>query len=155
MSWILIAILIIVGLIFLILEVLVIPGTTLAALVGFGLITAGIWQAYAVHGSFWGSITLGSTLVLTVLLLYFSLKSRTWKRMELKTSIDGRVNVLDENSVATGDTGITISRLAPSGNATIRGNRFEVHTFGEFIDPGTEIRVVNITDNKIFVTKKS
>jgi membrane-bound ClpP family serine protease len=154
MSWLLIVILIVLGLLFLLLEILVIPGTTFAGIVGFGLLFVGLWQAYASKGIIEGHITLGSTVVITVIILYYSFKAGTWKRMALKTTVDGKMDQLDGINIKIGDTGISISRLAPSGKAMIYNDIVEVHTYGEFIDQEQEITVISIKDNKIIVTTK-
>jgi membrane-bound ClpP family serine protease len=154
MSWLLIIILIFLGVVFLLLEVLVIPGTTVAGILGFAMIFVGLWQAYASKGIMEGHITLGSTLVVTALTLYFSFKAGTWKRMALKTSIDGKMDQLEGIIIKEGDSGNTVSRLAPSGKALINNEIVEVHTFGEFIDQEVEITVISVKDNKIFVTLK-
>jgi membrane-bound ClpP family serine protease len=154
MSWLLIIILIVLGLLFLLLEVLVIPGTTFAGIVGFGLLFVGLWQAYASKGIVEGHITLGSTLVVTVITLYFSIKAGTWKRMALKTTIDGKMDQREGNEFNEGDSGTTVSRLAPSGKAMINNHIVEVHTYGEFIDHEKEIIVLSVKDNKIIVTIK-
>lgn len=154
MSWLLIIVLITLGLLFLLLEILIIPGTTLAGIVGFGLVFVGLWQAYASKGIVEGHITLGVTLVVTVVALYFSFKSGTWKRMALKSTITGKMDQLDGLNIKEGDTGTTVSRLAPSGKALINNDIIEVHTYGEFIDHEKEITVISVKDNKIIVTSK-
>ncbi len=154
MSWLLIIILILLGLLFLLLEVLVIPGSTVAGIAGFGLLFVGLWQAYASKGIIEGHITLGSTIIVTVVVLYFSFKAGTWKRMALKTTSDGKMDQREGNEFNEGDTGITISRLAPSGKAMINNHIIEVHTYGEFIDHEKDIVVISVKDNKIIVTTK-
>jgi membrane-bound ClpP family serine protease len=154
MSWLLIIVLITLGLMFLLLEVLIIPGTTLAGIVGFGLVFVGLWQAYASKGIVEGHITLGATLVVTVVALYFSFKTGTWKRMALKTTVSGKMDQLDGLNIKEGDTGTSVSRLAPSGKAMINNDIVEVHTYGEFIDHEKEIIVISVKDNKIIVTTK-
>jgi membrane-bound ClpP family serine protease len=64
------------------------------------------------------------------------------------------VNVIKENAVRAGDSGKTVSRLAPAGKAMINGEYYEVHTIGEFIDPGSEIVVTKVEFNKITVKLK-
>jgi len=154
MSWLLIILLIFLGVVFLLLEVLVIPGTTVAGIIGFAMIFVGLWQSYASKGIMEGHITLGSTLVVTVVTLYFSFKAGTWKKMALKTSIDSKMDQLEGIMIKEGDLGNTVSRLAPSGKALINNEIVEVHTFGEFIDQEVEITVISVRDNKIFVTLK-
>jgi len=154
MSWLLIIMLIALGVLFLLLEILVIPGTTLAGILGFGLVFVGLWQAYASKGIVEGHITLGATLVVTVIALYYSFKAGTWKRMALKTASDGKMDQLDGIVIKEGDTGTSVSRLAPAGKAMINSNIVEVHTYGEFIDQENEIIVISVRDNKIIVTTK-
>jgi len=154
MSWLLIIMLIVLGVLFLLLEILVIPGTTVAGILGFGLVFVGLWQAYASKGIVEGHITLGATLVVTVITLYYSFKAGTWKRMALKTTVDGKMDQLDGTDIKEGDTGTSVSRLAPSGKAMINNDIVEVHTYGEFIDQENEIIVISVKDNKIIVTTK-
>ena len=154
MSWLLIIILILVGVLFLLLEVLIIPGTTLAGIVGFGTLFVGIWQAYASKGVVAGHITLGATIVVTVISLYFSFKTGTWKRMALKSTVDGKMDQLEGLEIKVGDEGTSVSRLAPSGKALINNEIIEVHTFGEFIDQEKELSVISVKENKITVTLK-
>ncbi len=154
MSWLLIILLIVLGVLFLLLEILVIPGTTLAGIVGFGLVFIGLWQAYASKGIIEGHITLGSTLVVTVIVLFYSFKAGTWKRMALKSTSDGKMDQLSGTDIKEGDMGMSVSRLAPSGKAMINNDMVEVHTYGEFIDQEQEITVISVKDNKIIVTTK-
>lgn len=154
MTWTIIIILILVGLLFLILEVVVIPGTTVVGIVGFVLMIVAVWQTYVVYGSTSGHLVLGGTLVLTLVGLRFALRSKTWDRVMLKSNIDGRANVIPEGSVKVGDVGKSISRIVPTGKALINDEYFEVCSSGEFIDPENDIEVVKIEHNKIFVKIK-
>jgi len=154
MTWTIIAVLIIVGLIFLILEILVVPGTTFVGVIGFILIIIGIWQSFSVYGNLAGSITLGSSILFTFVTLFYSLRSNTWKKFMLKTDLKSKVNVVDDKKIKLGDTGKTVSRLAPAGKAFINNAYFEVHSNGEFIDEDSEIIVTKISFNKIYVKLK-
>ncbi|MCD6661130.1 MAG: hypothetical protein LT105_13285 [Lentimicrobium sp.] len=154
MSLTLIIILIVAGLLFLLLEVMVIPGTTVVGVAGFALIAFSVYESYHVFGTPTGHFILLGTIFFTILTIYLSLKSKTWNRIMLKTEVDGRVNEIDENVVKAGDSGITVSRLSPSGKAIINDEYFEVHTNGEFIDQETEVVVTQLFDNKIFVKRK-
>ncbi|MEZ5196254.1 MAG: NfeD family protein [Bacteroidales bacterium] len=151
MTWTIIGVLIGVGFLFLLLEILVLPGTNIAGVVGFILIAIGIWQAYAVYGSTAGTITLAGSIVFSVVSLYYSLKSNTWKKATLNKNIDGKVNLVDANKIKIGDRGKTISRLAPMGKALINGEYFEVKTTGEFLDQEVEIEVIKIEFSQIIV----
>ncbi|MBE0639944.1 MAG: hypothetical protein IH598_15610 [Bacteroidales bacterium] len=151
MSWTIILVLIIVGLLFLVLEILVIPGTTVVGVAGFAMIFIGIWQSYVIHGTTTGHLVLTGTIVSTVVTLVLSLRSRTWKKVMLDSSIDSRVNEIEVDSIKVGDVGKAISRIVPMGKALINDKYFEVTSTGELIDQETEIKVVKIDGNKIFV----
>ncbi len=154
MHWILIATFIIIGLIFLALEILVIPGVGVAGIIGFILIIVGIWQTYTGHGMLAGHLVLAGTFILTVTTLVLSLRSKTWRKLALSTSIDSKVNLVDENNLKPGDSGKTVSRLAPMGKALINGEYYEVSTNGDFIDQQIEVVVMKIDHNKIIVKRK-
>jgi membrane-bound ClpP family serine protease len=153
MTWTIIGVLIGVGFLFLLLEILVLPGTNIAGVLGFILIAIGIWQAYTNYGGFAGTIALILTVIFSIIVLYFALKSRTWKRAALNKNIEGKVNIIDVQKIKPGDRGKAISRLAPMGKAVINGEYYEVKTNGEFIDQETEVEVVKIEFNKVFVKK--
>ena len=154
MSLTLIIILIIAGLLFLLLEALVIPGTTVVGIAGFALIVFSVWESYHVFGSPTGHFVLSGTIFFTILTIYLALKSKTWNRIMLKTEISGKVNEIDSTKVQAGDSGISVSRLTPGGKALIKDEYYEVHTNGEFIDQESEIVVTHLADNKIFVKRK-
>jgi len=154
MHWLLIATFIIIGLIVLALEILVIPGVGIAGVIGFILIAIGIWQAYSGYGMLAGHLVLAGTIVLTVITLVLSLRGKTWRKLALSTAIDSKVNVIDHELIKTGDTGKTVSRLAPMGKALINGEFYEVSTNGDFIDQQTEIVVEKIEYNKVIVKRK-
>jgi len=154
MSWTVIVALIIVGLLFLVLEILVIPGTAVVGLAGFAMVAFGIYESYHVYGSVAGHYTLAATIILTIIALYVSLKSKTWDRISLSKNIDGKVNVVDVQLIHSGDTGTTVSRLAPMGKALINGQMVEVQSAGGFLDEGMEIIVTKVSSNKILVKQK-
>lgn len=155
MSWTVILALILVGLLFLILEILVVPGTTVVGVVGFILMAIGIWQTYVVYGSAKGHWVLAGSVVLTLGALVLSLRSKTWNRAMLHTEILGKTNVYDAGKVKVGDNGKAVSRLVPMGKAFINDDYYEVRTSGEFLDQETEIIVTKIEHNKIYVKPKS
>lgn len=154
MSWVVIASLITIGLIFLILEILVVPGTTVVGIVGFILMGIGLWQTYIVYGTPIGHYVLGGSVLLTLGALGLSLRSKTWNRAMLHTEIDSKANVYDLAKINVGDSGKTVSRLVPMGKAMINNEFYEVRSSGEFVDQETEIIVTKIEFNKIFVKPK-
>ena len=59
--------------------------------------------------------------------------------------------MFDENALQVGDCGKTMTRLAPMGTAMIGNVRYEVTSLEGIIDPGTDVEVVLMEDNKIYV----
>ncbi|MFO7722384.1 MAG: NfeD family protein [Bacteroidales bacterium] len=151
MEWAVIIGLIAAGLILLVLEVLVIPGVGVVGFFGFALIVFSLYSAFAEHGTTAGVITTIATFFASVLVVWFSLRSKTWKKISLNTDITSRVNIVEENEIHVGDQGITSGRIAPMGKAMFNGKYFEVKSGGAFIDPDKTIQVARIDGNQIYV----
>lgn len=141
---------IIVGLILILIEILVIPGVGVAGILGGMLMVGGVVLAYSKSMVF-GHAMLIFSAVLSGISLYYSLKSKTWNKVALNDSIDARVNELI--GIEIGNKGITISRLAPIGKAEINGNEYEVESTEGYIEAQSNIVVVSIQPNKIWVKK--
>jgi len=150
-----IILLIVLGIIFILLELLIVPGSTVVGIIGGVLMIAGIWFVFQKHGTAAGIYVLSGSVGIVLLLVYIGLKTNTWKKFSLETAVEGKVNTFDNTELKVGDSGKTISRLAPSGKALINGDYFEVHTFGEFINENTDIIIIKKTEDKIFVTTKN
>lgn len=149
----LIAILIALGLFLLVLEIVLIPGTTVAGIAGGLLMAAGIFWMYADHGSTAGHTTLAITGVATGISLYYAFKSRAWERFSNKDAIDGRANVIDEN-IKPGDEGLTLSSIRPMGSVLVNGIKVEAQTTGEMIEENTSVIVTKVLPNKIIIKPK-
>lgn len=149
--WSVIIILILVGLALLVLEILVVPGTGVAGIIGFAAMAAGIWMAYTRQGAQAGHITLIATLGVNLVGLVLALRSKTWKKAMLSTEINSKVNTIESGILEVGDNGETIGRCAPMGKAVFEDRFYEVSALEEFIDPGTKIEIIKISGNKIFI----
>lgn len=150
MTWSIIITLIAVGFLLVILEIFVLPGFIAGILGGIAVIV-GISQAFVHYGNEAGAYTLGASFVLFVVIMIFFFREKTWSKLALHDVIDGQVNTHERSNVKAGDTGKTVSRVSPSGNALINDNVVEVHAVSGPIDPDTEIRVVLIDGYKILV----
>lgn len=151
MEWMLIIGLIVAGLLLLVLEVLVIPGVGVVGFFGFALIIFSMYRSFAEFGTVAGLVTTVGTLFMSVLVIWLSLRSKTWRRISLNTEISSKVNLLNENEISVGDSGVTIGRIAPMGKALFNNRYFEVKSGGAFIDPDIAIIVSRIDGNQIFV----
>jgi len=149
-----IILLILLGLVFVVLELLVVQGTILVGVGGLLLIVFGLYSGYKTYGSTTGNYLLLGTITTTALLLWYSFRSKTWHKLTLHTAVEGKMNTFDPEIVKPGDTGKTISRLAPMGKAMIHEQYYEVQSEQGFIDQDKEITVLKVKDNKIIVTLK-
>ena len=150
-EWITILSLILVGLALIIVEIIFVPGTTAVGLVGFIFAAVGVGLSFNYFGSSIGWITTGVTAVASGLILYFAFKANVWGRFSLKSTMEGKVNEGEMASVIPGAEGVTLSALRPSGKAELSNKTFEVRTMGNYVEPGTKIRVMQIQSNQIIV----
>ncbi|SHE77234.1 NfeD-like C-terminal, partner-binding [Mariniphaga anaerophila] len=146
-----IILLIFLGLLLLLIEFAVIPGVTIAGIGGFFLLGFSVYLAFTNYGTGIGFLTLTFVLIASPLLIYYFFKSKAGKKMVLESSIDGKVETVNNEKIHIGDTGKTIGRLAPSGKVKVNGEVVEAQSVGGFIDQSTEIKVVKILTNKIIV----
>ncbi|MGM9736927.1 MAG: NfeD family protein [Candidatus Cryptobacteroides sp.] len=140
--------LILVGIILLIAELLLIPGVGVAGVFGIVSLCGASYYSFAFLGGLQGAIVTVVDIALISVAVYFALRAKTWKKLELKTVID---NTKEDNEVCAGDRGRTITRLAPMGKARFNGFSCEVTAVEGMIDPGVEVEVVHIENNKIYV----
>ncbi len=149
--WAVIIILILVGLVLLALEIMVIPGVGITGILGFLFMAEGVWLAYSREGSAAGNITLILTILVSALSMVVMLRSKTWKKAQLKTSVSGKVRTLDDMHLKVGMRGKTTSRCAPIGKAVFGNNHIEVDSGTDYLKTGTPVEIVRIYRNKIFI----
>lgn len=146
----LIVALIILGLVLMFAEILLIPGIGFAGILGLLSMGGSCYLAFAYHGTTTGLIVLAVIVVLLILILVWALRAKTWEKMSLKTNITAKA-VVPEVSVAVGDKGLSVTRLAPMGNARFEDQVLEVTSMNGIVNSGERIEVVMIEDNKIYV----
>ena len=143
--------LIIIGLILILAEILLIPGVGIAGVLGVLSMGGSCFYAFHEFGNLTGGIVTGINAVLLVVLMIYVLRAKTWKRMALETNIDSKAVADECTIVAVGDKGRTLTRLAPMGSVRFGDNVAEVKALEGMIDPGAEVEVVMIEDNRIYV----
>ena len=149
-----IIILMIVGILLILTEILLIPGVGVAGILGVIALGGSCFYAFNVFGTAVGTVITVFNVVLMVVLTVYVLRAGTWKKLALHTNIDSKASMFDENAVSVADCGKKLTRLAPMGTAMIRDVRYEVTSLEGVIDPGTDVEVVLIEDNKIYVKPK-
>ena len=150
-----ICVLILIGFFLILLEFLVVPGITVAGLGGLAFIAGGVYMSYDNFGNKIGNYTVLVVFILLLIVLYFALRSRTWKNLMLRSSVDSKSNEIDEDKIKIGDEGTTISRLAPMGKVIVNDEYYEAKSLHKFIDENTEIIVTKILNTNIIVKPKN
>ncbi len=137
----------------LIVELVLLPGITIAAigaLASWGGAGWLAWNNYGVRGLL---TVVAIVIVLTVIATWFSLRARTWQRFALGDKIESRSQDAPERKVKVGDRGVSVGRLAPMGKVTIDGHDYEAKTHGGFVDQNTEVEVTGFENYNIIVKK--
>ncbi|MDD4747344.1 MAG: NfeD family protein [Salinivirgaceae bacterium] len=149
-----IILLILAGLVLLLLEVLVIPGTTVAGVIGFGLLGGGIYIAFNTYGTNAGVASIAATLIITIIVFITAFRSGTWKKLMLNSAIESKIENFEGKIPNIGDEGITLTRLAPMGKVLVNDVEYEAISLNSFVDPKSTIVVSGIESNKIIVKLK-
>lgn len=146
-----IIVLILVGLVLIFAEILLIPGIGIAGVLGLASMGGSCFYAFNQMGTTTGIIVTVINAALIVGLTIWVLRAKTWKRFTLNTNIDSKAVILDEDRIAVGDTGTTLTRLSPMGNALFGNETYEVKALEGMIDSGEKVEIVLIEDRKIYV----
>jgi len=146
-----IIILILTGIFLLVLEFFVFPGISISGIGGVIAVGIAIYLGYSNYGVTTGNIILISTVIAFVIVILIALRTKTWRKLSLDTTITGQVETIEEELIKPGDIGITITRLNPVGKARVNDKDVEAQCPGKYIDPKTEIEVVKVFKNYIIV----
>src|SRR5690349_18787943 len=136
-----IVLLILIGVFLLILEILFVPGMILG-FISVILMLTGVIFAFKEYGNTTGIITLLATGTCTAAAVYRSFNSPLWKKLRVRSQIDGKANAVTGDKIRAGDRGKTISRLNPMGKALINDIQVEVQALEDFVDQEKEIEVI-------------
>jgi membrane-bound serine protease (ClpP class) len=95
-------------------------------------------------------------LAVSLLLLRILPRLPLGRRLILETGLPasgGYASAPEGDERWHGKTGETISPLRPAGIALIEGERVDVVSNGEFIEPGTVVRVTRVDGSRIVVRR--
>lgn len=144
--------LIVAGILLLGAELIIIPGFGIAGILGIASMVASCWIAFSGIGTTAGIIAIVANIVLTIITTILMLRSKTWKKLSLKTSIDAKVDSAPaQKGISVGDKGTALTRMAPAGKVRIGENVVEAFTRDSLIEPGQEITVSEVDGHRIFV----
>ena len=145
-----IVLLIFFGLLFLVAELVLLPGVSIGAILALVCYGSSISLAFRDLGPVAGSVVVLVILVFVATVL--SLRSKTWQRFSLKQKINSSsMPTLPEQELSVGDRGTTLSRLSPMGKIEVNGRTYEAKSLGAYVDPRKEIEVVGFENFSVIV----
>lgn len=148
----LIILLILLGIFLLGVELFLLPGISIAGFGALGACAFAVYKAFVEYGNVGGFIALAVVLILSVILLIFGLRAKTWHRLALKNNIDGSSQTSPEkDDVVIGARGTTITRLAPMGKILINGKTYEAKSIDVYVDPHQEVEVTGFENFNVVV----
>jgi len=149
-----VAAVILLGILFMLVEIFLLPGISIAGIAGAIFLVGGIVYAYLFLGSTGGNITLAASAVAMGGTFFWLLKSKSLRKISLETNIEGKVDNSNLRRMAAGDRGIALSRLNPIGKVLVNDVEAEGKSFdGEFIEEETAIEIVRIETYHVLVKR--
>jgi membrane-bound serine protease (ClpP class) len=158
--------LVLVGLVLLAVEVFVVPGFGVAGVAGIVAILSGLTLSLvgagatteAIGGAL-GRVTLSMVVALVASLLVLRVVTRTplARRLVLDTDMDakeGWKSTPEADHRLLGAVGEAHTMLRPAGIADFAGERVDVVSDGELIEPGTPIVVTRVDGNRVVVRRR-
>lgn len=143
--------LILAGIIFMLVEMLLIPGVGIAGIFSLISLGAACWYSFDFISPSAGWWVTATVLLIMVVMITVILRSKTWKRFELNTEVTSKVNT-DQQRLKVGDKGFAQTRLAPIGTGCFGNVTCEIKSAdNSMISAGTEVDVTAIVDNQVLV----
>ena len=137
------------GLLFLVAELVLLPGVSIGAVLALVCYGSSVYLAFRDFGPVTGTVVI---LVLSVIATVVSLRAKTWQRFSLKQEIrSSSMPVIPAEELQVGDRGVTLSRLSPMGKVEIGGCTYEAKSQGAYVDQQRDVEVVGFENFSVIV----
>ena len=146
-----ILVLVLLALLFLVAELVLLPGITVAGLLALVCGGSAIYRAFTDFGWVTGVLVTAIVLTLALVTIVVSLRAKTWQRFALNQRVAASAGKPASQSVAVGTRGRTVSRLSPMGTVEIGGETYEAKLQSGYADPGVEVEVVGFENANVIV----
>ena len=149
-----IVLLIVLGLLFLVAELVLLPGVSIGALLALVCYGSSVYLAFRDFGTGAGILVIVIILALSLVVTVISLRAKTWQRFSLKQEIrSSSTPLLPSEELQVGDRGVTLSRLSPMGKVEIGGRIYEAKSTDVYIDQRSTVEVVGFENFNVVVRK--
>ena len=133
------------GLLFLVAELVLLPGVSIGAVLALVCYGSSVYLAFR-------DFVILVILVLSVIATVVSLRAKTWQRFSLKQEIrSSSMPVIPAEELQVGDRGVTLSRLSPMGKVEIGGRTYEAKSQGAYVDQQRDVEVVGFENFSVIV----
>lgn len=148
--------LLVIGIVLIIMEIFVIPGFGISGIAGMVAVLVSLVIASPNPATAVWSVLIALTIAVAIII--FTLKNKKtrkfWHRLILfqKSEKDqGYISADPSLQKYLAAKGVALTVLRPAGSAMINGDKVDVVTSGEFIEPGSEVEVVLIEGTRVVV----
>ena len=141
------------GVLFLLLELLLLPGVSFGAILSLVCYGSAIYMAFTDYDTVVGMIVLGVIFLISILTIVLSLRAKTWRRLSLNQEIDSTSMAQPSDELTAGQCGVAISRLSPTGKVEIGGKTYEARSVDVYVAQREEVEVVGFDNFTIIVRK--
>ena len=129
------------GLLFLVAELVLLPGVSIGAVLALVCYGSSVYLAFRDFGPVTGTVVILVILVLSVIATVVSLRAKTWQRFSLKQEIrSSSMPVIPAEELQVGDRGVTLSRLSPMGQGRDRRPHLRSQVAGSLCRPAARCR---------------
>ena len=149
----LIIILVLLGVFFLVAELIFLPGVTLGAILAAASYGAAIYFAFVRLGVIGGVLTIVVVVAASLVAVVVSLRAKTWQRLALNDKVEGTSMESPAQELKVGDKGVAVSRLSPMGKVNIGGKVYEAKSIDAYIDQRCEVEVVDFENFNVIVKR--
>lgn len=146
-----IALLIVIGTIFLVAEIALIPGFGVSGIAGIGAMIGSAVYAFMKMGEIAGWVTIAIVIVVAIGLILWAVYGKSLDNVALKENISSTVADTVVSHIKVGDKGVSVTRLALIGEAKFGENIVEVTSGDGFIDEKCDVVVTRIASGVIYV----
>lgn len=117
-----IILLIVLGLLFLVAEIVLLPGVSVGALLALVCDGSAIYLAFRYHDTPTGIVVVVLIVILSLVATILSLRAKTWQRFSLRQKIDSSSMPSPQTRLRVGERGVTLSRLSPWAGSKSEAN---------------------------------
>lgn len=146
-----IVLLILFGALFLVAELVLLPGLSIGGFLSLACYGSSIYLAFRDYGTAGGCIVIAVILALSLAATVLSLRAKTWQRFSLRQEIRSSSMPEPSEELRIGQQGRTLSRLSPMGTVEIDGRTYEAKSRSAYIDQQRPVEVTGFENFSVIV----